>query len=88
MRHEPGTVMSVIETCRRPRFWTAAVEPDTVSIALKVALVVGTILVLINQGDLLLSGGYPPLWKLLLTYMVPYTFPPTPPLPSRSPTGR
>jgi hypothetical protein len=39
------------------------------------ALVVGTILVLINQGTLLLAGGsLPPelLWKVPLTYAVPF----------------
>jgi hypothetical protein len=37
-----------------------------------VALVVGTILNLINQGDVLLSGGDINIGKLLLTYAVPY----------------
>lgn len=37
-----------------------------------VALVVGTILNLINQGDALLGGGHIVLWKLALTYAVPY----------------
>jgi hypothetical protein len=37
-----------------------------------VALIVGTILNLINQGDALFSGGSLNLTKLLLTYAVPY----------------
>jgi len=49
------------------------VESDTVSRALKVAVVVGSILVFINQGDLILQGKLPPIWKLLLTYCVPYS---------------
>ncbi len=37
-----------------------------------VALVVGTILNLINQGDALFSGGRVDLTKAILTYLVPY----------------
>src|SRR5260370_1187973 len=40
--------------------------------SLGVALVVGTILNLINQGDTLISGQRPDLAKLVLTYVVPY----------------
>jgi hypothetical protein len=36
------------------------------------ALVVGTILNLINQGDALVAGGHVVVAKLLLTYCVPY----------------
>ena len=39
---------------------------------LKVALVVGVILVLINQGELFLRGESPPLWKVIMTFIVPY----------------
>jgi hypothetical protein len=40
--------------------------------SLWVALIVGTILNLINQGDLFLSGQRLDFTKLLLTYVVPY----------------
>ena len=42
--------------------------------ALATALVVGTILTIINQGDALLAGHFTPvlLWKIPLTYFVPY----------------
>lgn len=40
--------------------------------ALKVSAIIGTLLILINQGDLILAGMVPPLWKILLTYLVPY----------------
>lgn len=41
--------------------------------ALKVSLVVGTLLNLINSGDSLLRGKLPPQpWKLPLTYLVPF----------------
>jgi hypothetical protein len=42
--------------------------------SLIVALIVGTILTAINQGNVLLSGEFPPslYWKIPLTYAVPY----------------
>jgi hypothetical protein len=42
--------------------------------AIKVALVVGTILVLINHGDTLLQGAFAAktLFQMALTYLVPY----------------
>jgi len=40
--------------------------------SLIVALIVGAILNLINQGDVLLGGGRLNLWKLILTFAVPY----------------
>ncbi|MEE8345256.1 MAG: nitrate/nitrite transporter NrtS [Woeseiaceae bacterium] len=51
-----------------------AVRKDVVLRGLKVGGIVGTILVAINQGDLLLAGTVPvqALWKILLTYCVPY----------------
>lgn len=36
------------------------------------ALVVGTVLTGINHGDTILSGDYPPVFKVILTYCVPY----------------
>lgn len=45
----------------------------TVKRALKVGCVVGTILTLINQGDHILLGDWPPVWKILLTFMVLYS---------------
>ncbi len=44
----------------------------TVFRALKVCSIVGTVLILINQGDMVALGEFPPLWKILLTYLVPY----------------
>jgi hypothetical protein len=37
-----------------------------------VAMVVGTILNLINQGDTFLAGGHLNLTKVILTFVVPY----------------
>lgn len=51
-----------------------ALRKDVVLRGLKVGGIVGTILVVINQGDLLLVGrpSLEALWKILLTYCVPY----------------
>jgi hypothetical protein len=42
--------------------------------SLAVALIVGTLLLIINQGDVLLSTAWPRalLWKIPLTYLVPF----------------
>lgn len=40
--------------------------------ALLTALVVGTILTLINHGDLIVQGTLPPAIKVALTYCVPF----------------
>ena len=37
-----------------------------------VALVVGTALNAINQGPEMLSGKWPIIWKVMLTYAVPF----------------
>ena|GEM_PF-1449470 len=57
---------------RQIGFMDAALERVVVVQALKVAAVVGTVLVTINQGDVIFSGGMPNWWKLGLTYCVPY----------------
>lgn len=51
-----------------------AQQPAVVRRATKVALVVGTILILINHGDALLRGDIPlnRILKMLLTVTVPY----------------
>jgi len=51
-----------------------AMRPDVVARGLKIALIVGTILTAINQGDLLVGGTITTgiLTKILLNYFVPY----------------
>ncbi len=51
-----------------------ALRKDVVLRGLRVGAIVGTILVAINQGDLLLAGDLPldAVWKIPLTYCVPY----------------
>ena len=40
--------------------------------SLGVAIVVGTVLTAINQGDVILAGEAPVIWKVVLTYIVPF----------------
>ncbi len=46
-------------------------SPKVLKQSLIVALVVGTILTLINQGDAVFSGGNINMVKVVLTYLVP-----------------
>jgi hypothetical protein len=52
--------------------WVYAMSDGVPRRSLWVALVVGTILNLINQGDALVAGRPLDLVKLILTYIVPY----------------
>ena len=54
------------------RFIDLAFSDGTPKKAFFTALVVGTVLTLINHGDVLLSGNYPPILKVPLTYCVPF----------------
>ena len=54
------------------RFMDLAFSDETPKKAFFTALVVGTVLTVINHGDVILSGNYPPPLKVLLTYCVPF----------------
>ena len=54
------------------RWIITALRPAVVRRSLGVALVVGTLLVVINQGDRLIAGQGLDLAKTLLTFLVPY----------------
>tara|TARA_R110002074_G_scaffold1719_2_gene10039 strand:- start:4010 stop:4243 length:234 start_codon:yes stop_codon:yes gene_type:complete len=54
------------------QIWTNATTGGVPKRALIVAIVVGTILNLINQGDALFAGASLNWGKLILTYVVPY----------------
>ena len=54
------------------RFMDLAFSDGTPKKAFSTALVVGTVLTVINHGDVILSGNYPPAIKVLLTYCVPF----------------
>jgi hypothetical protein len=58
----------------KPRIRGRFLEPKVVSLALRVALVVGTLLNLINHFDLLLGAPLTrmALVQMALTYVVPY----------------
>lgn len=36
------------------------------------ACIVGTLLIIINHGDIILKGQFPPFFKVVLTYCVPF----------------
>lgn len=50
-------------------------EWDTILRSIKTALVVGSVLAIINHGQALLSGHFAPGWviPMLITYLVPFT---------------
>jgi hypothetical protein len=52
----------------------ALLYPSMLRRSLLTALVVGTLLVAINQGNVLIDGRFPTalLWKIPLTYAVPF----------------
>lgn len=56
------------------RFLRSLVEPQILLRSLKIAAVVGTILVGINHGDLIIKGDTEKIewYKIALTYIVPY----------------
>ena len=56
------------------QFLKVAREPSILKRSIKVSLVVGTILMFINHGDKIFTGGVDStiLFKILLTYCVPF----------------
>ena len=55
-----------------PTVFQLATRPAVVKSAIAVAIVVGMILNLINQGDAIFGDKPVVVWKLLLTFCVPY----------------
>lgn len=55
-------------------FMTLALSSQVLFSSLKVSVVVGSLLVLINHGDklILMSFSYGDILKILLTYLIPY----------------
>lgn len=55
-------------------WFSLAIEVNTLKRSIKVAVIVGTLLMLINHGDIILSGEIESqhMLKILLTYLVPY----------------
>ncbi|MDA5193957.1 nitrate/nitrite transporter NrtS [Govanella unica] len=59
-------------TKKHPGFWTVVRQPDILKQSSKVGSVVGTMVVAINHGDIILAGLIPAVWKLVLCYCVPF----------------
>jgi hypothetical protein len=57
---------------RWSRIWLYCISDGMPKRSFIVALIVGTILNLINQGDALVAGARLNLTKLILTFVVPY----------------
>lgn len=55
-----------------PSLWHFATSEGTPRHCIVVCLIVGTVLTLINQGDVIVAGEAPNLVKVGLTYVVPY----------------
>lgn len=67
--------MNIGSTTPSDSTWLGTARTDeVVRRSLKVSLLVGSILVAINHGDILLSGeaGRELLWKIPMTFCVPY----------------
>ncbi len=66
-------MMSLDEDIASPPSLTQMILGDgTPKKAIYTALVVGTVLTAINHGDVMVSGPAPAIWKVILTYCVPY----------------
>jgi hypothetical protein len=58
--------MQINEALRKTFEW------PSVRRSVAVAIIVGSALNLINQGPEMLSGHWPVMWKLAMTYVVPF----------------
>mmetsp|Transcript_23296 Transcript_23296/g.40366 ORF Transcript_23296/g.40366 Transcript_23296/m.40366 type:complete len:83 (-) Transcript_23296:1970-2218(-) len=58
-----------------PSFWQIATDRSVTLRALRIALIVGTVIALINHGDRMMMGGMDMIaWlKCALTFLVPYS---------------
>lgn len=54
-------------------FWELLFCKKSMIRAIKISLIIGTLLTIINQGDMIVNGIIPPLWKIILTYLVPFS---------------
>lgn len=70
MQSETGAEFHQLPTLKK--FFVAWTDKPVFKRAIKVASVVGTILTAINQGDAIIAGQMPVIWKVILTYCVPY----------------
>ncbi len=68
------TVVPILPEQHHGTWFGVALRPNVVKRSLKVSVLVGTILVAINQGNVLLGDlqSADLYWKIPLTYCVPY----------------
>jgi hypothetical protein len=66
---------STVPGAKHSSWLSYCLEPDSLRFSLKMALIVGTILAIINHGYSLLTGHFTAgeIYPLLLTYCVPFT---------------
>ncbi len=57
---------------RRPSMLRLALQPGIARAALKVSLVVGTLLNVINNGEQLWAGHDVNIWRVAMNFVVPY----------------
>jgi hypothetical protein len=62
----------MLNTYEKQTFVRLSLSDGTPRKAFLTACVVGTVLLLINHGDVILSGELPSLIKIFLTYCVPF----------------
>ncbi len=54
-------------------FWALLFCKKSMIRAIIISMIIGTLLTIINQGDMIINGGMPPIWKIILTYLVPFS---------------
>lgn len=60
------------ENIRQTGPLAASLSGPVLKRSVSVAIIIGTLLNAINQGDVIIEGGTPVFWKLALTYLVPF----------------
>lgn len=60
------------ENIRQTGPLAASLSGPVLKRSVSVAIIIGTLLNAINQGDVIIEGGTPVIWKLALTYLVPF----------------
>lgn len=66
------SILTLTTLSRPPSLGRLIFGDGTPTKALVTALIVGTILTLINHGDYIVHGEWPPAFKIILTYLTPY----------------
>ena len=64
--------MTSLNSIKRPTLTQMIFKDGTPKKAFYTAAIVGSILTFINHGDVILNRSFPSIWKVTLTYCVPY----------------